>query len=187
MDLVVIAVPESQYIRSLIFSIVLWCAFQKGQWYKHMEVKWWRRQVEIFSVLLALCEGNPPVTGGFPSQMPVTRKFNVFFDLRLDKRLNKQSRRWWFETPSRSYWRWCNENFSISCSSWDIAKNNQFTNRGIVHRTDLLKRQWWMNAHPHKVWHMITHGFPYFNACLSSHIYCFMLDIMNSLWPRRSR
>ena len=32
--------------------------------------------------LLALCEGNPPVTGGFPSQRPVTRSFGVFFDLR---------------------------------------------------------------------------------------------------------
>ena len=39
----------------------------------------------IFSVLLALCEGNSPVTGEFPSQRPVTRSFDVFFDLRLNK------------------------------------------------------------------------------------------------------
>ena len=31
--------------------------------------------VETFSALLAFCEGNPPVTGGFPSQRPVTRSF----------------------------------------------------------------------------------------------------------------
>ena len=37
--------------------------------------------------------GNPPVTGGFPSQRPVTRSFDVYFDLRLNKRLSKQSRR----------------------------------------------------------------------------------------------
>ena len=37
--------------------------------------------METFSTLLALCEWNRPVTGGFPSQRPVTRKFNVFFDL----------------------------------------------------------------------------------------------------------
>ena len=30
-----------------------------------------------FSALLPLCEGNPPATGGFPSQMPVTRSFDV--------------------------------------------------------------------------------------------------------------
>ena len=33
------------------------------------------------------------VTGGFPSQRPVTRSFDVFFDLRLNKQLSKQSRR----------------------------------------------------------------------------------------------
>ena len=66
---------------------------------------WWRHQMETFSTLLAFYEGNPPVTGGFPSQRPVTRGFDVFFDLRLNKRLSKQSRRWWFETPSRSLWR----------------------------------------------------------------------------------
>ena len=52
--------------------------------------------------------GNPPVTGGFPSQRPVTRSFDIFFDPRLNKRLGKQSRRRWFETPSRSLWRHCN-------------------------------------------------------------------------------
>ena len=34
--------------------------------------------METFSALLALCEGNPPVTGGFPSQVPVPRSFDVF-------------------------------------------------------------------------------------------------------------
>ena len=34
---------------------------------------WWRHQMETFSALLTLCEGNPPVTGGFPSQRTVTR------------------------------------------------------------------------------------------------------------------
>ena len=36
-----------------------------------------------FSALLALCAGNSPVTGKFPSQRPVTRSFDVFCDLRL--------------------------------------------------------------------------------------------------------
>ena len=33
------------------------------------------------------------VTGEFPSQRPVTRSFDVFFDLHSNKRLSKQSRR----------------------------------------------------------------------------------------------
>ena len=43
-----------------------------------------------------------------PTQMPVTRSFNVFFDLRLNKQLSKQSWGWWFETPWCSLWRHCN-------------------------------------------------------------------------------
>ena len=42
-------------------------------------------------VLLALCAGNSMVTGQFPTQRPVTRSFDVFFDLSLNKRLSKQS------------------------------------------------------------------------------------------------
>ena len=62
----------------------------------------WCYQMETFSVLPALREGNPPVTDGFPWQRPVTQSFDVFFYLRLNKRLNKQSRHQWFETQSRS-------------------------------------------------------------------------------------
>ena len=64
--------------------------------------------METFSALLALCAGNSPVTGEFPSQRPVMWSFDVFFDLCLNKLLSKQSRRWWFETSLRSLWRYCN-------------------------------------------------------------------------------
>ena len=69
---------------------------------------WWRDQMETFSALLARCPGNSPVTREFPAQRPVTRSFDVFFDLRPNKRLSKQSSGWWFETPSCSLWRHCN-------------------------------------------------------------------------------
>ena len=64
--------------------------------------------MKTFSASLALCAGNSPVAGEFPSQRPVTRSFYVFFDLCLKKRLSKQSWGWWFETPSRSLWCHCN-------------------------------------------------------------------------------
>ena len=70
---------------------------------------WWRHQMETFSALLAFCAGNSPVTGEFPAQRPVTRSFDVFFDLCLKKhRFSKQSWGWWFETLSRSLGRQCN-------------------------------------------------------------------------------
>ena len=54
------------------------------------------------------------MAGGFPSQGPVTRSFDVFFDLRLIKRLEKQSRRRWFQTPSGTLWRHCNGPYTLS-------------------------------------------------------------------------
>ena len=69
--------------------------------------------METISALLALCEVNslhkgPLVTGGYPSQRPVTRSFNVFFYARLDKRLCKQSICRWLQTPQPSLWCHCN-------------------------------------------------------------------------------
>ena len=65
---------------------------------------------DIFRVTGPLCGES----GEFPSQRPVTRSFDVFFDLRLNKRLCKQSRRRGFETPSRSLWLHCND----YCPEW---------------------------------------------------------------------
>ena len=70
---------------------------------------WCRHQMETFSALLVLYAGNSPVTGEFPAQRPVTRSFDIFFDLRLNKRLSKQSWGWWLDTPSRPLWRHCND------------------------------------------------------------------------------
>ena len=63
--------------------------------------------MEIFSAFF-LCAGNSPVAREFPSQRPVTRSFDAFFDLRLSKRLSKQSKCRWFATPSHSLWRHSN-------------------------------------------------------------------------------
>ena len=58
----------------------------------------------IFRVTGPLC-GEFTGPGEFPTQRPVTRSFDVLFDLRLNKRLSKQPWGWWFETPARSLWR----------------------------------------------------------------------------------
>ena len=75
---------------------------------------WWRHQMETFSALLAICAGNSPVPGEFPTQRPVTRSFDVYFDLRPDKRLSKQSWGWWFETLSHSLWRHRNDTHGVN-------------------------------------------------------------------------
>ena len=68
-------------------------------------ISWWHHEMETFFALLAICAGNSSVPGEFPAQRPVTRSFDVFFDLRLNKRLSKQSWGWWFEMPSGPLWR----------------------------------------------------------------------------------
>ena len=66
--------------------------------------------------------GNSPVTGEFPAQWLVTRGLNIFFDLRQNKWLSKQSRRRWFDTPSRSLWRHCSMNFNpiLTLVTWPV-------------------------------------------------------------------
>ena len=90
----------------------LWSSIQTSRASGQVELggdfSWWRHQMEIFSGLLAICVGKSPIPGEFPTQRPVTRSFNVFFDLRPNKRLSKQLWSWWFETPSCPLLRHCN-------------------------------------------------------------------------------
>ena len=87
---------------------------------------WWRLQMELFSALLALCGGihRSPVDSPH-TQRPVTRSFDVFFHLSLNKRLSKQSIL--FETPWRSLWRLCNVlRFSCGLSLVDLSVIRQW-------------------------------------------------------------
>ena len=52
---------------------------------------YWHHQMETFSALLVLWAGNSLLTCEILSQRSVTRTFDVFFDLRPNKRLGKQS------------------------------------------------------------------------------------------------
>ena len=90
--------------------------------------------MEAFSALLALCAGNSPITVEFPSQRPVTRTFEVSFDLRQNEPLSKQSWGWWFETLSRPLWRHSNE--YDETNNFDVLMFLEQTRRFIL-RKDL--------------------------------------------------
>ena len=94
-----------------------------------------RYQMETFSALMAICAGNSPVPGEFPSQRPVTRSFGVFFDLRLNKRLSKQSWGWWFETLSCPLWRHCDAYCQQDNQEWTSRKDK--TNYNTFQHTHL--------------------------------------------------
>ena len=114
---------------------------------------WWRHQMETFSALLAICAGNSSVPGEFPAQRPVTRSFDVFFDLHPNKRLSKQWWGWWFETPSCPFWRYrnvlqltellgalwsCGVVWSWRCVCWSLGDVNR---NYLVHNTHCTPRR----------------------------------------------
>ena len=72
---------------------------------EHNDVIKWKH----FPHYWPLGAGNSPATGDFPSQRPVTRSLHIFFDLRVNNRLCRQSRRRRFEMQSGSLWRHCYE------------------------------------------------------------------------------
>ena len=137
---------------------------QQSGWRAHISwhvLPWWRHQMETFSALLAICAGNSPVPGEFPTQRPVTRSFDVFFDVRPNKQLSKQSWGWWFETLSPSLWRhrnvegvWCHmqvlrtgtSNYIpqflgdvITCRCPWYLFLAQYSYFGMIHQTRYLK------------------------------------------------
>ena len=72
--------------KAWTMCIILECSV----WFRRYVIRvitWWHLQMETFSAFLVLCEGNLPVTGGFPTQRPVMQSFDVFFDLHLNKQL----------------------------------------------------------------------------------------------------
>ena len=78
-------------------KVMLWRMMERKIWCALVCFMMTSLNGNIFRVTGHLC-------GEFPTQRPVTRSFDVFFDLRLNKRLSKQSWGWWFETLSRPLW-----------------------------------------------------------------------------------
>ena len=105
--------------------------------------QWRFHQNEIFSAFLALSEGNSPITGEFPSQRPVMRSLDVFFDLNLNKRSGKPSRRWWFEKPLRSLWRHC----KVWNSKFVNTRKTEFLTPWIIFMNvtliQMIVTMWW--------------------------------------------
>ena len=88
--------------------------------------------------------GNSPVTGEIPAQRPVTRSFDVFFNLRLNKCLSKQPRRRWFETPSCSLGRHCNDwNYALLPSKFQ--SNNHCNYLHMPNGSEIIKMITLMN------------------------------------------
>ena len=117
------ALPQCKGLTTVL-SFIMWIPYLESP---SLYWAWWRHQMEAFSVLLAFCAGNSPLTGEFPAQRSVTRNFDVFFDLRPNQQLRRQWRRWWFETLPRSIWRHCNGQGSVRMMAltWQIVPGSR--------------------------------------------------------------
>ena len=73
----------------------------------------------------------------FPAQNPVTRRFDVFFDLRLNKGLSKQSGGGWFETPSRPLWCHCND--------LNVLHRNMYKMSGYIEKIIFFMKRYWVD------------------------------------------
>ena len=71
-----------------------------GSWKQHYDVIKWKQFRRYWSLLRGI-HRSPVVS--------LTNASDVFFDLRLNIRRSKQSKRRWFETPAHSLWRHRNE------------------------------------------------------------------------------
>ena len=120
-------VPCASIINLMLFVLRMWahkpgklscsfCYFEQCHWYVYGWVSTEGTSAQcmmtsssgnIFRVTGPLC-GEFTGPGDFPTQRTVTRSFDVFFDLWLNKRLSKQPWGGWFETPLWSLWRQCN-------------------------------------------------------------------------------
>ena len=119
---------------------------------------WWRHQMETFSALLAICAGNSPVSGEFPTQRPVTRSFDDYYDLCPNKRLSKQSWGWWFETRSRPLCRHRNDCFwrtpwgRIYCRRQMISQNRWYINifrmQKLIRFVLVMNQHWFLRDFP---------------------------------------
>ena len=110
-------IPCRLNVQHTSTNIIIWlysandrfCPDRSELLHTNWDNSWWRHQMETFSAFLAICAGNSPVPGEFPTQRPVTRSFDVFFDLCPNRLLNKQWWGWWFGAQSCPLWRHTND------------------------------------------------------------------------------
>ena len=104
----------------LVFaSFVLRYPFTCHHVYNHDDVIKWKHFARYWPFVRAI--HRAPVNS--PHKWPVTRSFDVYFDLRPNKRLSKQSRGWWFETLLCPLWRHRNDKWHLR-RQWNVDQSD---------------------------------------------------------------
>ena len=92
---------------------------------------WWRHQIETFSALLDLCEGNSPspVNSPHTGQWCGALMFSLIYAC-TNGWVN--TRCWWFETPSRPLWRHCNDKWNMGVVGTPIGASGWWHYNDII-------------------------------------------------------
>ena len=116
----------------------------------------------IFRVTGHLC-GDFTGPGEFPAQRPVTRSFDVFFDLRLNKRLSKQSWGWWFETTWGPLWH--HRHATAPCIWWCPWNDDSslfllsMINLSLIFLWFIRAKYHWLPVHLGPLWHTLKKAY----------------------------
>ena len=110
--------------------------------------------MEAFSALL---RGIHRSTVNFLHKKPVTRSFDLFFDLHPNKCLSKQWRCWWFETPSRSLWSHCNVkcrrlHYRIKRKTWNVKPKCLICFQRHAHVYSRTSTEWFWTNNMHDLY-----------------------------------
>ena len=132
----------------------------------------WRHDMETLSSLLAPCEGNPLVTGGFPSQIAANADPWCLFEVRLNQVLNKysigrRSEMPWRTGDSTLMVRQCFlENPSRKISAWEsIFKHESYS---YVWRVSMTERVLVLYVLPIQVWFEVSGRFRFHLVCIGA-------------------
>ena len=119
---------EMQWIERNPLQVVwLHICVNFTQFFKNITQTWYIGCKKFRNMMTSSSGNTFRVTGPLCGELqrPVTQSFDVFFDLRLHKRLSKQSWGWWFETPSCSLWRHRNDELCFRFYVYSITYTAQ--------------------------------------------------------------
>ena len=108
--------------------------------------------METLSALLTLCEGNTPLSGGFPSQRAGDAGVGDLFDVSQNQRLNEQTSGRWSETPG-----WIEYEFQIILGTCTIVFFSLHVSRQltIVYGHHINSNYMYVDLMPHIIFRII--------------------------------
>ena len=126
-----------------IYSVFTPASMAMG-WLRHEDVMKWK-----YFRVTGLLWGESTGHRWIPLTKASDHELSCFIYLCLNKRLSKHSRRWWFETPSRSLWCHCNGDYlsdnEVNLHDMGTETTTNHDKTGIVYVLGKFRIHVWKN------------------------------------------